>query len=182
MPISPCMVPKNNNVTLSILILLMGIVSFYLLSKGPKATKPLPKAGQIENSSFKEDKADRYYRSLYLKKMHEEMQVDNEKNRREARRGLNHPNIKNESQWPGLDAQQEQAWRFEEEKRVRDFDVYTPEDHVQAEIRRRQEEQFENERLQREFIRQLQENARRDGIEIRIDKNLRAYPVGPSPQ
>lgn len=175
---------KNNNAELSILILVLGIGSCYFLSQSVKEKKVTVQRVEKEDSaSVKEDRADRYYRALYMKKLRQEMQIDNDRVRNEAKKGIlnNGQQQKIDSNnWPSIEAEQEQAKRFEEEKSHRDFDVLTPEDRVQAEIKRRQDEELANEEMRREFIRQLQENARKDGIEIRIDKNLRAYPVGPS--
>jgi hypothetical protein len=176
--------PAKNNVELSLLILLLGIGSCYFLSQSVNE-KPKQKIQHSESSSIKEDRADGYYRQLYLRKMRQEMQIDNERARSEARKGIptHGQQQKIDSQtWPGVGAEQEQAKRFEDEKSARDFDVLTPEDRIQYEIKKRQDEEYATEQMRREFIRQLQENARKDGIEIRVDKNLRAYPVGPSPQ
>ncbi len=176
----------NKNVGLSLLILALGIGAFYFLFQSVKGgSKSAPKIEKSESASIKEDRADKYYRALYLKKLRQEMQVDNDRVRNEAKKGIpsqgSHRKL-DPGNWPGIEAEQEQANRFEDEKRARDFDVVTPEDRIQNEIKRQQDEEYINEEMSREFIRQLQENARKDGIEIRIDKNLRAYPSGSRPQ
>ncbi len=174
-----------NNITLSLLILVVGLAAFYFISKGLISTKSQTQSEQKDSASRKEDRVDQHYRSLYMKKMREEMQIDNERFRHEAKQGIPQrwqgPNVRSPN-WPGIDAAQEQGSRFEEDRRQSEYDVTTPEDYVQNEIRLRQEQDYDNYRMQQEFIRQLKENARRDGYELRIDKDLRAYPVRPNPQ
>ncbi|OQW54650.1 MAG: hypothetical protein A4S09_05700 [Proteobacteria bacterium SG_bin7] len=178
---------RDSNVGLSLLILLLGIASFYFLFQPSKSkNSPTLKTEKSDSASIKEDRADRYYRALYLKKLRQEMQIDNDRVRNEAKKGIHNQSANKKldtNNWPGIEAEQEQARRFErEEKSARDFDVVTPEDRIQNEIKRQQDEEYMNEEMSREFIRQLQENARKDGIEIRIDKNLRAYPSTSRPQ
>lgn len=177
---------RDKNVGLSILILVLGVASLYFLFQPAKGKgKSKVKVEKSDSASVKEDRADRYYRALYLKKLRQEMQIDNDRVRNEAKKGIPNqgPYKKfDTNNWPGVEADQEQARRFEEEKSAREFDVVTPEDRIQNEIKRQQDEEYINEEMRQEFIRQLQENALKDGIEIRVDKNLRAYPSGSRPQ
>jgi hypothetical protein len=176
---------EPNNIALSLLVLFLGIAAFYFLSLGIRE-KPVKKTEFNESSSVKEDRADRNYRELYMKKLRQEMQVDNERVRRDAKKGIpaqGQPQKLDNQAWPDIDAQQEQAHRFDHQKKGEEYDVLTPEDRVQYEIKKRQEEEYATEEARREFIRQLKENAKRDGIEIRVDeRTLRAYPVKTNPQ
>lgn len=167
----------------SVLVVLIFIVHHVLDSRGHAKLKD--EAGNSDFSSrIPADKVGRHYRDTYMKKYFQERRIDNEVIREEATRGLTNTGTplpqNNESGWPSIYAEPEQAGRFNQEKPK--FEVNSSQDVIQKQLIDEQQMALESEREREEFVRQFIENARRQGVEVQVDKNLRVYPRGTTPQ
>ncbi len=158
------------------LVITSALVFTYLFYQFSHRKRPLE---QATASSKSPASVNRYLKEAYFKKMIEEQRIDNEITRKEAKQGLPdvaHP-VPQDDVGPMLDLEQELTHRYQQPEQ--DYDILTPDDKVQYDLKMQQDAHRNNEKMREEFIRQLKENAKKDGFNIKIDKDLNMQVVEP---
>ena len=160
-------------------ILLVIGLSVLLLSLAKKKTVTINGVESSDMASVRrltDERVNRYLKDAYNKKQLEQVRAKNEIDRNNPIADVPRQGEVRKSQaeeYSGGDIESEDRWSTTADP----MGVMTPEEMIQYQLKFKQEENLRSQQEREAFIQQFIENARRNGLEVQIDQNLKVRSV-----
>lgn len=160
------------------ILLIFGLVVIFL----PQTEKKVSSDEEVKSSDqasvrrSNEERVNRYLKDAFNKKQLEEIRVKNELGRTNPAAGLPRQGVVVKpapTEYSGGDIEPENKWGHNEV----DLGSMTPEETIQYQLKLKQEEAARTRQEQEAFIEQFVENARRNGLEVQVDQNLKVKSI-----